>query len=136
MWDFTNDEQGKNSFALLPKGEYNAIVDSFKERKTNSGNDQMLLTFIITDGDHKGRKITKGYLMSGNEKAVQIARGQLKTLLACAQKGFDLKGPWEFVGLEICLGIKIAPNHEGQEVNEVSYTKPKKNTYSSESVPF
>ena len=129
MWDFNSDQMSGGN-TVLPKGEYNVIVEKYDIRTSKSGNELLALTFIITDGDFKGKKIYKNFMLSGNEKAVEIARGQLKTVLHVCNKGFNIAGPHEFVGLELAAGVKIVTSENGDR-NEIGYFKPKKVTASS-----
>jgi hypothetical protein len=135
VWNFESDKE--SSFSPIPAGVYNLVV-THVEMKTTKKNDQRLnMTFTVTDGEFVGRKIFEGFMLSGNEKAVQIARGQLKSLLKVAGKPFEIKGPEEFMGIEVSASVKIQPSKDGyDERNNISTFKPKQASEASAQVPF
>ena len=122
MWNFTNDKEA--SFDLIPNGVYQVIVDKAEEGTTKAGDPKLSMTFVITDGEYQGRKVFSNFNLGGNEKAVQIARGQLKSLLKCAGKSLDIKGPHEFYGCEVLASIKIKKDDAYGDKNIVSFFKP------------
>ena len=133
MWDFSNDKTGSE---VIPNGSYPVIVDSFKQKTTKSGNDMLVLKFKITEGEYKGRVVFQNYMMSGNEKAVSIARGQLKTLLVAAGKPTAITGAHDFVGAEVSATIKVEVNEQYSDKNVISYVKKLTKSQPSGDVPF
>ena len=122
MWNFSNDATPM-AFGVLPAGNYNLIVEEFEERTTKAGNKSLELTFNVTDGVYKGRKIFAQYNLEGNPKAVEISRGQLKALLIAGGKELEVSGPHEFVGLQVTGALKIKESAEYGDKNVISYFK-------------
>jgi hypothetical protein len=121
MWNFQYDKEPSN---LIPAGIYNVIVDKVEVTQSRAGNDMIKLGFKIIDGPYRGRMVFMNYMMSGNEKAVEIARGQLKSLLKCAGKPLDIGGPEGFLDAMVTASIKIKEDKEYGDKNVISYFKP------------
>lgn len=138
LWNFESDK-GDIIRQSLPEGEYTVIVDRQEMRQTKAGNDALKLGFKVTEGEFKGKMIFQQYNMTGNEKAVEIARGQLKSLLVAGNKPVAISGPHEFVGVEVNAYIKLEKNEQYGDQNRIAYFKPKKaaaSTQKFEGVPF
>lgn len=135
MWDFSSDKE--SSYSPIPAGTYNMVVTAAEMKETKTGNQRLAVTFNVTDGEFAGRKVFDGYNMSGTEQAVQIGRGQVKSLLKAANKDFNISGPEELIGIEISAAVKIQPAKDGyDESNKISYFKPKQAVSQSGAVPF
>jgi hypothetical protein len=135
MWSFENDKEV--SFEPMPAGVYNVAVTNVEEKETKNGDKRLSMTFTVIDGEFVGRKIFEGYMLSGSEKAVQIARGMLKSLLKVAGKDFNLKGPEDFLGIEVAASVKIQAAKDGYDArNAISSFKPKQAVEMSATVPF
>lgn len=69
-------------FDAIPAGKYEALIVDSEMRPTKSGSGEYLyLTFQITEGDFKNRKLwTRLNLNNPNEMAVKIARGELSAI--------------------------------------------------------
>jgi hypothetical protein len=121
--DFTNDVAASNT---VPKGSYKVVCESFEEKQSQSGNDRLILSFRIIEGEQKGRVLYEGYNMTGSEKAVQISRGQLKALVASSGRAdFNLAGLHEFVGMTVQASVKIQESKDGYpERNVITAFKP------------
>jgi hypothetical protein len=133
MWDFTNDKTGRE---LLPQGMYNVVVDSFEEKQSSTGNMALILKFIVTEGEHAGRVVYNRYSLTGSEKAVQISRGQLKSLLVAANKPTQITGAHDFVGCEVTASVKIQSSPGYEDKNVISYVKPLVAATPKQDVPF
>jgi hypothetical protein len=137
LLDLTDDAE--SSFAPVPKGTYQLCVTDADEVVTKAGNKRINLTFSITAGEYAGRKIWEGYNLTGeNTKAVQISRGQLKSLWKCAgHSDFRIESAQSFLGIEISASVKIQEGKNGYEdKNVISTFKPKAKTSESSDVPF
>ena len=135
-WSFESD---KNDLlrSALPSGEYNILVYAQEMKQTKAGNEALKLTFKVTEGEFKGKVIFQQYNLSGNEEAVKISRGQLKSLLVSANHNVNISGPHEFVGLEVTAMVKIEKSDMYGEQNRISYFKPlKKSAPKDNGVPF
>ncbi len=134
--DLTADKE--NSFEPIPAGIYNMIVSDVEDTATSKGDRRLRMTFTITDGEYVGRKIFEGYNLTGNEKAVQISRGQLKALWKCAgHDAFVINHPSEFQNIEIAASVKIQPAKDGYDAkNTISSFKPKQKQADTTAVPF
>lgn len=136
MWDFTSAQDVSN---VVPVGVYNVIVSQAEQKTSSSGNEMLKISFKITDGEHKGRMIFENFMLSGNEKSVQINMSRLKALLTCAGHKLNIEGPHEFVGLEVAASVKIKTDEQYGDKNTISMFKPKaavKDTTASKASPF
>jgi len=79
---FNAREVAPNSFEAIPPGKYVAVITNSEFKETKSGKGMYLaLTFEIIEGEHKNRKLwSRLNLENPNEKAVEIARGQLSAI--------------------------------------------------------
>jgi hypothetical protein len=135
VFDFTNDKE--SSFEPIPAGVYNVRVAACEAKKTQAGDLRWAVEFVVTEGPHTGRKIFDGFNLEGSEKAVQIARGNIKSLLKAAGKDFSINGPEDLVDIEVSASIKIkAPQNGYDAKNTLSSFKPKVATQESSEVPF
>ena len=66
----------------IPAGKYVAVITESELKPTKSGNGQFLeLTFGITEGEYKGRKVwARLNLFNPNTTAEKIARGDLSAI--------------------------------------------------------
>lgn len=103
---FNAEEHKSSSFDPLPVGDYLAVITDSEQKKTNAGNGHYLkLTFEITQGDYKGRKLwTNLNLDNPNPEAVRIAQGELSAIC----KAVGILKPADSVDLHnIPLMVKV-----------------------------
>jgi len=131
-------EDKESSFDPIPAGTYNLIVTNAEETETKNKDKRIKLTFSVSEGEYAGRKIFEGYQLSGNEKAVQIGRGQLKSLWKCAgHTEFIIKSAQDFNNIEIAASVKIQPGKDGYDAkNSISSFKPKIKSVAADATPF
>lgn len=136
MWNFEADKE--SSFEPIPAGTYNLVVTKAEMKETSKGDQRLSVEFTVTDDpEYAGRKIFDGYMLSGSEKAVQIGRGQIKSLLKVAGKDFNITGPEELLNIEIAASVKIQPAKDGYDAkNSISSFKPRGTVAASNTVPF
>jgi hypothetical protein len=70
------------AFEAVPAGKYIAVIVDSEMKQTKSGNGNYLeLTFEITEGEYKGRKVwARLNIDNPNADAVKIARGELSAI--------------------------------------------------------
>jgi hypothetical protein len=135
MFDFSNDKE--SSFEPIPAGVYNVRVAACEEKRTKAGDLRWNAEFVITDGPHTGRKIFEGFNLEGNEKAVQIARGNIKSLLKAGGRSFEIGGPEDLVDIEVSASVKVKPPQNGYDAkNAIGTFKPKAAVQADEGIPF
>lgn len=116
--NFNANEVKPNTFEPLPAGEYIAAIVSseMKPTKKNDG-EYAEFKFEILEGEYKGRTLfSRLNLKNPNEKAVQIARGELSAI--CHAVG--VLTPRDTVDLHnIPMRIKVAckKNPENDQIN-------------------
>ena len=133
--DLTEDKE--SSFQPIPAGVYNLIVTDAEETVTKNMDKRVKLTFTVSEGEYQGRKIFEGYQLTGNQKAVEIGRGQLKALWKCAgHSEFVIQSVDQFLNLEIAASVKIKSDETYGDKNTISSFKPKVKATASEQVPF
>lgn len=135
MWNFTDDKE--SSFDPIPPGVYNVVVAESEETSTKTFDKRLKMTLTVTDGDFAGRKIFDSMMLTGNEKAVQIGRGRIKSLLKCGGKSLDIKGPADLIGIEVAASVKIQKGTDGyDDRNSISSFKPKSQAVATTANPF
>lgn len=133
--DLTEDKE--SSFSPVPAGIYNLIVTDAEETVTKNMDKRIKLTFSVADGEFAGRKIFEGYQLTGNQKAVEIGRGQLKALWRCAgHSDFVIQDVSQFINLEIAASVKIKSDETYGDKNTISSFKPKVSQQAAAGVPF
>lgn len=121
FWLDLNDVALENKKSVLPEGKYTLAVNNAEEALTKKGDDMLKLRFVVMDGKYKDRYIFENYMLSGNAKAVDIARKSLKNLLISAgKKSFNLASPKDFIGLVVSAHVKIVKQEGFSDVNKIS----------------
>jgi hypothetical protein len=111
-WDNT---QAADEFDLLPKGDYDARLTSGEPFEAPStGNLGYKLMFVVTDGDHEGRRIWHTLWLTPN--AMAWTKRDLKKLGIDSINQLDDPLPR---GIVCRLRVVIRKNDDGTEYNEV-----------------
>jgi hypothetical protein len=77
-----NQIEPSNDFEPIPAGKYPAVItdSEMKSNKAKTGN-YLSLTFEVTEGSYKGRKLwTRLNLQNPNAQAMQIAQAELSAI--------------------------------------------------------
>lgn len=114
--DFSDVE----SFGLIPKGKYPAKVVKAEINTNSNGNDQLVITFQITKGELKGKKITNFFVL------VDQARFKLKEFMeACGMKadGKVMIDSDKFIGKMCDISVYI-DDYNDQERSRISGYMP------------
>ena len=77
-----NEVEPTTGYDAIPAGEYPAVITDSEMKATKAGTGEYLkLTFQVVGGPYKNRLLwTRLNLDNPNEKAVQIARGELSAI--------------------------------------------------------
>ncbi len=117
----------QKAFDPLPNGEYLAIITGSEMKPTKDGKGEYLnLTYEVIDGPHKNRKVwSRHNLKNSNEKAVQIAQGELSAI--CRAAGILKPNvSVELHNMPMLLKVVVKPNKMTGEVsNDVKGWKAK-----------
>ena len=87
----------EQSYGLLPKGSYNALIHSAEVVDTKAGNGKMVkvrldITGHVDDGSGKGRVVFDQIILQHpSDKAVEIGREKFSRL--CVACGFENRAP-------------------------------------------
>ncbi|GEM_PF-3307665 len=133
MFDFSNDQDAQ-SYDLIKEGSYSMIIQEVEEKTTKAFDKMLTFRFVVTEGDFKGRIVFENFLLTGNEKAVTIARSKLKSILKLSDRGLSISGPHEFVGIELACYIKTKKDDTYGDKNIISSYKQA--TKNNEYLPF
>lgn len=137
LWDFSSDRE--TSFSPMPAGTYNLEITHVEDTLTKAGDKRLKVTFSVIDGEYVGRKIFEGYNLTGaNQKAVEISRGQIKSLLKLSGRdNFQIKDPSELIGIQVSASVKVQEGKDGySDKNTISSFKKKTAAKVTEEVPF
>lgn len=122
--DLTEDKESE--FAPIPAGHYNVVCDSAEVKDTRSGNGQYInAKFTIMEGDQMNKNLFTMYnIKNENPKAVEIGRGQLKSMMrAAGREDFSLSSVNELEGLKVRVTTKIQKSEEYGDKAVISYYK-------------
>lgn len=124
---FITDDVEDVSFAPVPPGMYTMQITKSEIKTTKSGNGEYIsLQMVIMDeGSYAGRTVfTNLNIVNPNEKAVQIARSQLKNI--CKSVGItEFQDTQELHGIPFLAKLKIVPGRDGyDDRNEVAKFSP------------
>ena len=74
-WD-NNDYDTPTDFAIIPEGtEVKLKCTEAEDKETSSGGEMVAATFVIVEGEHKGRKIWQNFnMVNKSEKAQNFGR--------------------------------------------------------------
>lgn len=80
--NFGVDAEPSQDFSPIPVGEYVVqIVDSDTKPTKRGDGHRLEMTFEVTDGQYKGRKVWQGYNVDNpNPKAVEIAQREIRSI--------------------------------------------------------
>lgn len=112
---------------LIPAGEYPAWITESEMQATKSGTGQYLkLTFDITDGEFKGRKLwAQLNLVNPNPQAVQIAQRELSAIChAVGHLGVTDSGELHLKPLIVVVKVQNDPSGQHEPRNEIKGFKP------------
>ena len=121
------DENASNSFEVLPKGQYSAIVDELEFGESKAGAPMITVKFIIDGGEYDGRVIFDYYVLGGqNEKAIEFGLSKLKKFLVRVCPGTDMTAfrpdvfanSGEAVGKRCVLDLNIQTQKKGDYKGE------------------
>lgn len=123
----SNDLPENTSFEPVPAGKYIAIVDGvdLKRTKDQSGV-YFKLSFKIAEGPYSGRKVFSNITyVNKSEKAEDIGRKDLRTLIACAGKN-AIADTDDLLNARVELKLDIRQDEGYEPTNDVkAYAVPK-----------
>jgi hypothetical protein len=118
------------AFEAVPAGKYIAVIVESEMKQTKSGNGNYLeLTFEITEGEYKGRKVwARLNIDNPSADAVKIARGELSAIC----RAVNVMTPNDSVDLHnlpLEINVKCKKRDDSDEIsNEIKGYAAKANT--------
>jgi hypothetical protein len=122
---FNMDEvEEDKGFEILPKGNYNAVVDELDFGDSSTGNPMFTAKFKVTDGEFTGRVVFDYWVLGG--KGAEFGLGKLKKFLTriCPDANMQQFNPQSFadegsaIGREVTLSLKISTQKKGEYKGE------------------
>ena len=116
-----NEVEPNVAFDPVPAGKYIAVIIDSEIKPTKSGNGKFLeLTFEITEGEYKGRKVWERLNIDNpNQKTVEIARGNLSAIC----RAVNVMVPQDSVDLHnlpLEINVKCKKRDDSDEIsNEI-----------------
>jgi hypothetical protein len=116
-----NEVEPNVAFDPVPAGKYIAVIIDSELKPTKSGNGSYLeLTFEITEGEYKGRKVWERLNIDNpNQKTVEIARGNLSAIC----RAVNVMQPQDSVDLQnlpLEINVKCKKRDDSDEIsNEI-----------------
>ena len=111
-----DDNYKKGTYTEIPDGEYKAIIEAITLKESQSGNQYVGFTLVITDGEFAERKMFVNRFLT--EGALRITVSQIMNLIKTC--GYELEGDMftDFETMVNCLQSLI-----GQEITVTKKTK-------------
>jgi len=105
------------AYIPLPAGIYQTRIVSGSFQPTKKGDDAYRVTFEVTEGEHKARRVSRTWVFS--EKAITYSKRDLALFGLTTAK--QLLEPWPPLGCEVyCrLIVAIQRGDNGSEFNDV-----------------
>ena len=130
-FDANSVEVEKKTYGTLPKGEYDVNITNSTVKTTRAGDGEYLSVEFTLTGEYEGRKVWQNYnLRNKNEKTVEIAKQQLKSL--CDAIGVtQLHSEDDLLGHDLCVYvIEKDERNEVRGYKESASAKPSEATSS------
>ncbi|MCK4982574.1 MAG: DUF669 domain-containing protein [Victivallaceae bacterium] len=125
-----NDVEPSVAFEAVPAGKYIAVIIDSEIKQTKSGNGNYLeMTFEITEGEYKGRKVwARLNIDNPSAEAVKIARGELSAIC----RAVNVMTPQDSVDLHnlpLEITVKCKKRDDSDEItNEIKGYAAKANS--------
>lgn len=122
VFDLENVEE--QTFEVIPKGTYSAVVDAFELTESKNGNAMIAMEFSLTDPEYENRKIFDYYVLEGNGAKFGLAKLKKFLVRVCPEVSLANFDPQEFsdnataVGRECRLSLKIQTQKSGEYKGE------------------
>lgn len=116
-----NEEEPAGDFSPIPSGKYECVIIESERVRTKADDGSFLkLTFEVTAGDFKGRRLWANLNTENpSAKAVQIAKGQLSAI--CRAVGvMEPKDSQELHDLPLMVSVRKTTSDEYGEQNKVT----------------
>lgn len=116
-------------YELLPKGEYQVVIDEAEMKPTRSFGKMLAVKFSVLTGVHEGRFLFENInLVNDNEKAAAFARVTLAKI--CRAIGCDsVSDTSELVGKRLTISVDIKEPPRGEDGAVKTYTGSDGNSY-------
>lgn len=125
------DENKAGGFEVLPKGQYDAIVNELEFGESKAGAPMITVCFVIDGGEYDGRMIYDYFVLGGsNEKAVEFGLAKLKKFLVrvCPQTDLSAFNPVAFANAGTAVGLSCVLELGIQTQRKGDYKGEKRNT--------
>lgn len=128
-----DDVEEAKGFEVLPKGDYNAVVDELEFGESSTNNPMFTVVYSITDAEHENRKVYDYWVLGG--KGLEFGLQKLKQFLTRIVPEANLAAfsPEEFadsgiaIGRPVVLSLKIQTQkkgeYKGEKRNQVAEVK-------------
>lgn len=107
--DYDNVDTGASAdFSPIPPGQYQLLIDAGEIKQTKAGDDMLVLTYVVENGEFAGRKIWDNLVYGhSSEKVQNIARSKMAALQRALGK--ECPGPDDFVGGTFIGKVGVSP---------------------------
>ncbi|MMZ45236.1 hypothetical protein D3C76_403760 [compost metagenome] len=114
------DVKEDSGFEVLPKGDYNAVVDELEFGESKKGNPMVTVKFKITDGEHENRVLFDYWVLAGD--GAEFGLGKLKKFLVRIMPEMDLSAfnvesfaeEALAIGREVTLSVRVQKVKKGE----------------------
>lgn len=114
----------KTSFELLPKGTYNAVIDSFEFGNSAKGNPMITAIYEVTDAEFANRKLYDWMVLKGDGSEFGLAKLKKFLVRVCPEVSITSFNPQAFadsgqaIGRECRITVKITTQKSGDYKGE------------------
>lgn len=124
VFNLNDVEDVSSDFEVLPKGDYQAIVDELEFTESAAGAPMIKVVYQITEGEYADRKLFDYWVLAG--KGAEFGLAKLKKFLVriCPEVNMAAFNPAVFaeeavaVGKDVTLKVKIQTVKKGEYKGE------------------
>lgn len=122
VFDLENVEE--QTFEVIPRGTYSAVVDAFELTESKNGNAMIAAEYSLIDPEYENRKIFDYYVLEGNGAKFGLSKLKKFLVRVCPEVDLSSFDPQSFsdeaiaIGRECRLVLKIQTQKSGEYKGE------------------
>ncbi|MFI3171126.1 MAG: DUF669 domain-containing protein [Eubacteriales bacterium] len=105
VFNLNDVEEAPNTFEVLPKGDYDAVIDELEFTESQSSGEPMMhATYTIVGGEYEGRVIHDYYMFGGKGAEYSLPRFKQLLVRVCPEVDLGSFAPGAFAESGVAIG--------------------------------